>query len=586
MRSCKNKAVFFEQLGLFNYLKCLALGYSVYYLKESLWLRKIKAILWGGSSYKALTISYGSLLKVPDVRRNAYELAIKKISEIEPRKWGLNLLQSVNINNSLIIDKWLLQNLFEKYEFYGLIKQYAKENVSTQVKVGVDPLFFDSDVFNGLGIGFSRLFMFKKTKFLISIARMIICYLKLVLKNDNRVDGILSNTVMCEVDSDVVIAMYKDLFGEYENLTFITHGAANQKKIFNHADIKLHEYSYRDSLLLNEIAVNALFFLIKNLNKYFSYGGIFFEIVREYYAGVFLTPNIDDSAYLTFEHLTIANAIRNEILRARGNKSIFVPYNVYTSSPFYAPEYRLNYDVLCSPGSLCEQAYVMQKAETKIVLPTGSYHANKRVLGDEESERRVQTLLSYKGSALAVTILCNGIEDVTYSGEVRLMKLALKLAGQNNIKVIIRQKPVTPKGQYLNFYRDMIGDTDSILLTHLEYKLYDFLPVTDLFITSNSSSILEFCSSGSDFFSVNFWDRTDLFLWQTAVPGVYLDEDTAFEKILAWLNDYPQGTRAEHKRRMDQLSELLAYKFDDYDAYKRNLNLLLKPLFPAHTLAS
>jgi hypothetical protein len=194
----------------------------------------------------------------------------------------------------------------------------------------------------------------------------------------------------------------------------------------------------------------------------------------------------------------------------------------------------------------------------------------------------VAALRSFMGYELAITILSNGIQDETRSGEIRLMDLARALADRSGVKVFVRQKPVAPPEPYRSFFHDAARGHPSIMLTHREFDLFDFLEVTDLFVTSNSSSVLDFCAAGRPFFAVKFWDWTDLFLWQTAVDGVYLSEQEALGNISEWCADPLK--RAEHAERMKELSGLLAYKFGSFGEYKDNLRRAIEPWVPPDTV--
>ena len=495
---------FYEELGLFDCLFSILNGREVYYCTQSILMRVAHKFAPKFFSRRLKTISYGSLEKVTDIRKDAYQAAAKAITKIDARNWGLSLLQSFSVDNNLIVEKYLFQVLFEKYEFYGLINQFSKENPSRKIKVFLTQDIWGCDVVFGSATKILMTRYFLGCKLLLYVLGIPLYILYFIYKNWGGESKILIKVVVCEVDSVVIIDMFRDLFGDSHELNFVAKkgyfGEAQQKEF----GLIAHHLNAEGRMMLWSVAFGVVEFVIKHWGQCLGRGKIFFELCQMFAHGILNAPNIENSAYLTFEHLSVEKAIRNEILKARGNVSIFVPYNIYSSSPFYAPEYMLNYDVLCSPGAICEQAYILQGAKTKNILRTGSYHANKQVARDDGFGERVAPLVKFKGTAVGVTILCNGVEDVTLSGEVRLMALAQRLASEPGVKVLIRQKPVQPSEKYKDFYKAAVKGYDSILLTHFENELYDFLGVTDLCITSNSSSVLEFCAAGVDFFCGEF----------------------------------------------------------------------------------
>src|SRR6185503_3193888 len=111
-------------------------------------------------------------------------------------------------------------------------------------------------------------------------------------------------------------------------------------------------------------------------------------------------------------------------------------------------------------------------------------------------ERR-KTLTAAKGADVAITILSPGIQDATISIELRLMELARDIARHPGVRVFVRRKPVDPPAKYRNFYAEQIAGNDRIILTDHSHALMDFHPLTDLFITSISSSSVDLCGAGA-----------------------------------------------------------------------------------------
>jgi hypothetical protein len=580
---CKNSATnFYEKLGLINYFVCAFSGKDVYYLSHSFIFELIKKLVPALTFPRARLISYGCLNKVTAVRSNAYGSALKALEKINSKSWRVELIKNTSFDNQLIVDKFIFQKLFEKYEFYGLAIQYSKENTGRRVKLVAESLFSFDQLSNCVGIDVVVAMSWRWFDWLVSLLLIPVYAFVFCLKNRRSTEPEFSHSVFCEVDSETTVTMFADLFQEQRISYLIERGYLKNFSSERITSLKLIPYGlgFDKRLLIVSMMWRVWCLSFYGAKRFANMGGVLYEIFQVYLRGVLRSPIAIGCTFMTFEHLTVEKAVRNEFLKSSGNLSIFVPYNIYLSSPMYAPEFRLNYDILCSPGLLCERAYHMQKATTKIIVATGAYHANKRLLADAGADARIKVLADFKGCDVLITVLCNGVEDATYSGELRLLNLVEKLAEVPGVKVALRLKPVNPPEKYRDFYKNKVELTKDVLITHTEHELYDFFGVTDLFVTSNSNSVLEFCSAGAPVFSIDFWSRDDLFLWQTAVPGVYLDELHAFGEIMAWVTDFPRGSREIHKKRMVELSSMISYKYVDFDAYLENFRLGLKPYIP------
>lgn len=582
----KESVYFHECLGLIGLIVALLKKRTTFYSTQSLPLRLVLKFFRFDLGGHIRTIWYGDLAKSTGIRKAAYECALKKIDEINPDHWNLNLRGLLQIDGELIAQKFLLDFLFKKYEFYGISAQYALEHPDCSFGMVVDPLFLDETLIQRGGAKIVKSTVFHRVEFIAGILAIPFFLLLFYRKNRKNDEIIPDNSIACEVDGRRIYDMFHDLLGVSRNLYFVIQ--RGYLKNFTHEEIQklglsVHGLSQDDYIKLKAVARGFWVQAIRNFVKVSSYGMLLFDLYKTVAHGVLLTINSRGGVYLTFEHMSTTKAVRNELLRVAGNKSIFVPYNVYAVDHYYAPEYQYNYDILCSPGELLERIYMLQKARTKIIFPTGSYSPHKKSQDSDGVQMRVKQLQEFKGTSTAITILSSGIQDETLSAEVRLMALACKLAEEPGVKVFVRPKPVEPPAKYANFFVDAVGHSKSILVTNKDYDLFDFLSVTDLFVTVWSSSAVDLCVAGGSFFSVNFWDDKDIYLWQTAVDGVYLEESAAFDSIMGWVRDAPRGARAEHQQRMSNLSSLISYKFKDFDSYKDNLWTQLAPYLPKTT---
>jgi len=587
MLSVKSKVYFYENIGLAvlarNYLSKRTIFYSSLSLLVRLALKLFKLSLPGN----VRGIAYGDLAKSTGIRKIAYEHALYELGKIKLDSFGFSFVAQTQINLELIAQKYFLDLLFKKYEFYGMAMQFVAEHDECSASITVDPLFFDEALVHGKSIKVVKSIIFYKLEFILSMLVQPLFLILFFRRKRVKNNVCLDNSIICEVDNHNTYNMFYDLFGENNNLKFVINPA--YLKNFQQEEIKklgliIHGISSEDYRNLKKIKNIFRVMMSRSILKFSRYGGLMPSLFRVIANGVALTANARNSAYLTFEHMNTFKAARNELLRINGNRSIFVPYNAYSIGHFYVPEYQYNYDILCSPGKLLERVYLMQNARTQIFLRTGSYHPHKKNTKAKIDDRqtRVKNLLDFKSAMTVVTVLCNGVQDATHSDEVRLMALACRLSREMGVKVIVRQKPTNPPIKYVNFYTDAVFQDKDVLLTHSEYELFDFLEVTDLFITNRSSSALDLCIAGGQFLSIDFSDDAkDVFFWQTEVDGVLLKQETAFDSIMDWIHDLSGKQRSAHKNRMLELSGLAAYKFENFDSYKSNILMQLNPYLPS-----
>lgn len=525
---------------------------------------------------KIKNIWFGDVQTATGIRRRAYETSLAQIKALNFQSIGTSLKEVLNLDYELILEKFLFDKLYQECEFSNFVCQYIIENPNALIFLYKSPVvnFKNSRLISGLSFIFSTFFI-------------SIFYLYFCSKNGckNSADGLpIKNSLICEVDSPQVFDMFSNIFREQKEVIYFTQkyyiNNFEKKDILKHKLIS-HYISKSEKRLLRSFALRFLTTAFLNYKELSRMGFLYFDLYKVIANGLLITPYCTNCTYLTFEHMSTVKAIRNEFLRESNNISIFVPYNTYAIDHYFAPEYRYNYEVLCSPCKILEDVYQIQRASTSVYLPTGSY-AYHYLSGveDHSSADRLRGLEEFKGSSTVITILSSGIQDASISGEARLMELANKISSIDGVKVIIRPKPVKSLKKYEGYLEKYFGKNQNILLTDEKYNLFDFIHVTDLFITGFSSSAVDLCNAGGEFFSVDFWDDKDMYLWQTAVDGVYLDEDEAFNNIRAWIKDYPIGQRNLHSKRMEELRELTRYWMGDFESYKRNMLRLLKPYFP------
>ena len=582
----KNKRiVFYEILTIRNYISLIISNRHAFFNSKSFSLKAFERLFRTNVYSRARRISWGELDISTGIRRNAYEAALADLKKLGSIRLDDSFHSLGKIDSNLILEKYFLDLLYEKYEYYGMASQFADESNQVEFEMHVNSLPYNLGEFrfDNKKLKVVRSLGFNKMVFVSSIVILPFYLLYFWLKNGSSNSPHFKNAIVCDVDQISTYKMFKDLFESYDNVHFVV--SKQYVQYFIKGEIEkygLHVTKLNKPGLKNiiKLPIEYLRFCVNRFHELSAFGWLFFDLVKMIVHGNLLTIDAEDSVFITFEHMSTVKAVRNELLRAKRNRSVFVCKNMYVPSVYFNVEFRYNYDILCSSGACLESIYAVQKAKTNIFLPTGTYDSHKGLVESDESRERVKRLRDFKGDSVAITILSNGIMDETYSGELRLMKLARRLSAEPNIKIFVRQKPVMPADKYFNFFVENSSSCDSIMLTHTEYKLFDFLGVTDLFVTSSSSSASDLCPAGAQFFSIDFWEDKDQFLWQTLVEGVFLWEDSAFDTIMSWVNDKPSGQRVAHRRRMQALSKLITYQFSDFETYKKNFLNLLNPYLP------
>jgi hypothetical protein len=583
----KSNIVFYEHLGPVALIYLMAANMYGFYNKKSMLVVLIEKLFRINVYKYARRISWGDLQLSTGIRRRSYEFSKSDLESFSADGFESNFPSLQSIDKKLILDKVYFEERYELHEFYGMASQFSEESHQAKFRLHIDSR--NKVAFNGKGysqkINVISQFGSNKLQFISGAILAPIYILFFLKKHLTKYTPYYKNSIICEVDQPSVANMFCDLFKEKNSVYFVTQ--KHYVKNFTEFEIAKYKLTVKGiSFVIARKMVKLLFeYLTFCRNNFFSvsnYGWLYFKFLRTIVNGYLLTIDGKNCVYVTFEHLNPAKAARNELLRLNHSKSIFVPKNNYITSRYYAPEFKFNYDIFCSPCSCQEMVYAFQNAETKIILRTGIYDSHQYIHRDIDFLSRVNRLKKFKGKSIAITICSNGVQDETLRGEVGLMKLANQLARQHNVKVLIRPKPVTPPLKYNNFFTEYLDYSDSIMLTGDEYLLSDFLGVTDLFITSNSCSVTDLCAAGAEFFSIDFWKDSDQFLWQTVVDGIFLSESHAFSRIMDWVDDGPSGNRVNYAKKMAQLREVISYKFNSFEDYKLNIMNLLTPYLPTN----
>lgn len=577
--------IFYEELRLFDLMVLAVTRSQGYFLRKSVAARLVDAaaLTLGVVLTRSGKFEIGHVDVATNARQSAYETAESSLKDIGTAVWTEHVSRLLSIDAQLITKKYLFEQLYEKYLFLELALRYTVEHPHNRHHLKVRPLFLEPYVHKLRGaMTVSVLRNIEVAKFCCAILVSPLLLIYHWLRNSTTEPLSFQGELVCAIDSEATYEMFSRLFVGNARVRYVIE----QCYIREFTDDRLRELKVGILGLTRERCRHFLGILFPYISislrcrrEISRYGALILQVLHVLLQGRALAINGTGNSFVTFEHLTIVRAARNEFLRSQGNRSVFVPKNSYVTYQQFPSEVWINYDVICSPGAHAEDLYKKKQAVTKVFLQSGSYDSHKDMVGSMvEMVRRREQLVSFKGKARLITILSPGICDETYSHEVRLMQLARELSKCSGVKVAVRPKPIPLTGKYGSFYESMFEGFTDLLLTGSEYELFDFLGVADLFVTSISTSACDVAIRGGTVMFVDFMQTPDLYLPWEKVGDVVLTEGTAYEKIIRWVRDGEGGPiRTKHARAMEALAAYLGYRFDSFESYKANLMTALEP---------
>lgn len=570
--------IFAELLTVRVVMRSLISASPVYYCSRSVGSRMFARLLrFCRINIDVQRLDFGHVNYIPHVRKKAYDAAFALLDRFQFDGWTSKMTEVFAIDVALIVKKYLFDELYLKYEFYELVQRFAEENPGRRYLLYAKKQF--AGPHQGRIKGIHRiiyLFQSARIEFISSLilSPLLLFYYRYRFGTRERLH--YTDSIVCCVDDHSTYEMFRDIFTGYNNVYYVTE-KHNARKIFRNelnqtvvpASLGLtgEGYAYLRKRIAPYIGI-----CFRNHRYLAMYGTgmlwLFYTIIRGRAEAIYGSGN----SFITFEHLTTVKAARNEFLRMEGSRSIFLSKNVYATSPYYHSETYINYDLVCSSGDHMSELYHKKRAITKHFLSTGSYDNHKAHKDTPGRKQRVDRLKAFKSDSIAITIISPGFTDATSKLEIKLMEFANRIAALKNLKVFIRLKPVDISSAQMDFYSSFTREYDNIMLTAGEYELFDFLEITDLFVTSTSTAACDIAMCGGQILFIDFTKMPDRFLFWSIVPGVFASEDVAFNRVMSWVDDRPGGTvRSEHKRSMDKLVGYIGYTFPDFDAYRANL---------------
>jgi hypothetical protein len=579
---------FTETLGFVTLTALVVSGESVFYNRLSVFaLLGLRGLRMVGVVPRARRLEIGHLQVATGARSNAYSSAEQHVDNAALQSWARRVGVCTGIDVPLLAEKHFFDFLFDKFMFYEVALRYVAEHPEESHSLILDPQFADTYVakareVQGLEVCVSWDFSLLRYAGAVFLLPLLLIFHLVRSNRGNTEDA--SNQVICIVDSAVTHAMFRDLFGERSDVRFAVEerNAAAVLPAIELGEINVLSLSRRAFLdLLTWLPCYLLQTLI-SMRGMLRFGALPFDLFHRICQGRVLAGEGKQNVFITFEHLTIARAARNEFLRSRDSVSVYVPMNSYVTYQAYPSERKINYDVFCSPGPHVEQLYIRKLARTQKFLHTGSYDAHRPLLtGGRSAEQRAESLQNYKGDGRLITVLTPGICDETLSNETRLMQLACKLARLPNVRVLLRPKPRLQGTEYSGFYRNILGTDSRVWETGDEFDLFDLVGPTDLFVSSISTSTCDVALRGGKVIFVDFMHTPDLYDPWEKVPELVLDEGGAYEKIVALISENAGGPlRQAHAVAMGRFVDYLGYRFPSHQDYKNNLLKGLRPLLP------
>jgi len=578
--------IYYEKIGIISLIGQRFLSGVVYYWLKSLPLQLLDASLPGLSRYlyKNLDLrqfGWGDTRYLEDSFKSAFvnasentNLFLKKVADTREKYTDL-----FGIDFMLILKKYFLAAyLFEKYFRYELFLQYAKENPEDRYIMYIDKDFSQCYT-QPIAERCERknLRTFRRGDYVIAVVGILGSYFIKWRKKVRHPPVSYERSVLCFVTRPDEYYCDREIFGKIDNVFFLMYDTYESTfKDVSGERLIIQKQGFNSSTYkkLRKDTFRYIFMLLTEWSSFVPLGWHAVLLYNNIILARSYTPEGRDNVFIVFEHHDMMKTIRNEFIKKDGNKTIFFPYSYGFALQYYPQEYYAQYDYILSSGKCLEDHFLKADSIHPVFLRTGCLVAHSQFTDISGYETRSRALTDKKMGRIVVTILCPGVCKPTYYSEIKLMELAQRIAKETNAIVFIRQKPFVPEPEYKGFYEKYTNGNESMYLTGMEYELFDFVPVTDLFITTYSTSACEVAMRGGNIFFVDYMKHPDRFIfWDKKISdGILLGGDEAFEKISAWISDRPDGpVRAAHRKAMERFVEYMGYTFPDYDSYKKNL---------------
>lgn len=563
--------IFIERLGFGDVLRLRFSGRPARYATKSLGARLAERILRRpGGLPDVAKIDFGDVEVARDIRGRAYRLAERVIDALPGERWARSLSPVLGIDFWLVVRKFFFDELYIKYEFIEMAIRHAEENAGEPHQIDVTPEFlgdYDERVARCFTVGHST----GTSRLGAATVLLLPLFIEYFWRTRGRRETLnLNGRIVCEVDGDKTLEMFASLFHQVpkEGIAFVCEqrnaGAFTDASVIGVLGLRKDGLDYLRRVVWPYIGQS-----LSSFSDISRFGNRLFRIFYIIMQGKAEALEGSNNAYFTYEHLITPKAVRNEFLRAAGNRTVFVPMNGHVTPLYFHSEIFVNYDVMCSAGPHIEVLYRKKRALTQQYLPTGSYESHRGSVRVDGKAERVALLKRFRDGKVGITIISPGICDPTYRHEVKLMGLARRLSMLPNVRVTIRLKPVQPLPKYARFYEEHTAGCEGILLTSGEYDLFDLLETTDLFLTTISNAAFDLVQAGAQAMFLDYLNDPELMLCWSAVEGLPVPEEDAWQTVLAWVDDEADA-RSLWRERMRRLAAHVAYQAPDFETYRQN----------------
>lgn len=525
-------------------------------------------------------IDFGHVRSARGIRGNAYRNAEDCVDALGCKQWASRLARDLGFDFWLLVQKYFFDEFYLRFEFIELALRFAQENPG-EVSLIFVPRCASMDRYaQALGQSFSvrsRKAWKIPGMLMSSILLPLFAWAFGIMKREGG-ELHFENKIVCEVDGTKTLDMFKTLFVNIpgERLAFVTE----RWRIRDFEDLEGVNVLGLRAKGRQDIVLAAWLVSLRSL-QYFKQvsclGSHLFWIFYRFTRGRADTIDGRGNIYCTFEHLVTVKAVRNELLRASGNASVFVPMNAYVTPQYFHSEFMLNYDVMLSAGRHIEDLYPRKRATTRRYLPTGSYDSHRLIAREAGANDRHTVLMDFKGDDLLILVVSPGICDPTFNIEIKLMELVRKLTQVDGVRVVLRLKPVPPLPAFKDFYLSELDGVENLLVTAGEYDLFDFLCVADLVVTSISTAAYDLAQAGATVMFVDYLDDAELTQCWSHTEGFPLPGDGAENAIIDWIANR-DSTREIWAERMTGFASYIGYRHPDFDTYRQSVQAYVQAI--------
>ena len=577
-----NITILTEVLTVKIYISSVLYKNKIFYKEYSFIMQiflKLFPSLFNNFNIKKLEI--GHICDASNVRKNAYWKAEKSLKYFDKnQRWLTEIEKYLKFNTEIIFEKLVFETNYNRFQFYELCIQYTKENKNSIIVNLMDKNVFFSE--RNINSCQNEKFNFNQNTsiayFIQNFLKMIVITIYFLFFKVSFIKNNFNSTFVCNLGSISGFKLMKETFKNFYELNFIVEKKYLKEFDFNFLKknkIMSYKLYYLDYLKI----FNAFMIIIKYSfldsatfkDKYlFPYR--FYKLLFE---GFEITPTSKKIKYLFVTgHLNLERSLRNEILKKRNCKSVYLSANSYVTYQEFPNERQINYDIFCSSGMHAEDLYRKKNNITKNFVVTGSFNANYDFKKQVNFQKNLKNI---KKNNICVVVLSPGICEETLSHEKKLVEITKSISDIKNVEVFFRRKPVEEDLKYKNFYKNSFSNYQNIHITSNEINLNEFLDIGDIFITSISSSAMDLLSRGAKVYFIDFMKTPTLYLPWEKFPKLVLNEKNAFKVIKSWIkNENADNLRKIHYYECLKMRKYVGEINNNFKKYKSSIIKALK----------